>query len=198
MIRVGIISVDLNPTVNLRRTQNKNKSQFPNNQMLWEQAQTDKPPPPTSLSSHGVCVCFNTDMHLKDTEAGKKSTGGKVRLQMSENVSGAPERWVCVYRHLKTDRRTWTEGREARERGDLTANDAKPLFKAFPAAQASLWHIYLLAASLISCQRTLKTCWLFAFMLYRNFSKVDTGRGGHTTESKDLFTLGLVHDVCSL
>lgn len=56
---------------------------------------------------------------------------------MSENVSRDLERRVCVYRRLKTDWRTWTEGREARERSDLTANDAKPLFKAFPAAQAS-------------------------------------------------------------
>lgn len=34
---------------------------------------------------------------------------------MSENVRREPELWVCVYRRLKTDWRSWTEGRK-RER----------------------------------------------------------------------------------
>lgn len=114
---------------------------------------------------------LNVDTHLKRTRQKEQQKKKKKKVVWKE--SEASNERECQQRSRapslclspSQDRLENLDRRERgeRERSDLTANDAKPLFKAFPAAQASHWHIYLLAASLISSQRTPKTGLLFAF-----------------------------------
>lgn len=74
---------------------------------------------------------------------------------------------VCVYRSCKKAQ-SWTEVAERKQketqRGDQTVNDAKPLFKAWPAVQAPRRHIYLLA-NLSSKQET-NLFFLFFFLRF--------------------------------
>ncbi len=100
---------------------------------------------------------FSVDMHLKRTRQEKKIPAEKSAASNERECQqrvGAPS--LCL--SLSQDGLKGERERE-RERGDLTANDL--YFKASSSTGPTLTHLPV-ATSLISSQRMLKTCLLFA------------------------------------